>query len=598
MKRSMKARAVAMGAMLLLQMNYVPSYADLVDDGFHNYRFTTDAPNPFPFQVTLTVNTLLFEPGAELAVVGMGSAINVTSLAGGGLITLQNGASISLDSFPGAAVYLQNGAVVNNSGTIEGTAAWGLLSNGDSNVSNQIGGVIRGASAIVIDSLSSMTIVNRGQLTGTSDHALIGYTGTLHISNEAGGVIQAPGLGKQAVYIDSATLVLENNGVIEGDGMGVYVQNSLDSQIINSGNITGFQSPAIRLRSGTISNNAPGLIQSGAGEAIYLDLGGTVNNAAGAQISGETSGIRAAGTALTVTNSGFIRGWDNAGIVLEHGGMVTNLLGGSIRGANSGIDLDNQFHGDNQISNRGLIIGENGAMDGIGIIVKNGGALITNFVSGVIQGNDTGIATGSGISTVDNSGSILGGVSGEGISMTGSGIIHNRSGASIAGGSGVAMNGGGLFNHAGAVIEAEATSGYGVSMGASGQISNAGQILAVLDGGIGLRHAGGGGFTSIHNAETGLIRAHGTAVHVTNDINGIWNSGDIISTHGVGIMTLRCGESGQRCFGGNPQLCAGDSGAGWWIAFLCAKRRFDPKHPQQWCGNPSIGQFVYQCQYG
>ncbi len=549
MKRSVKARAVAMGAMVLLQamMSRQTVRADLVDEGGGNYRFNTSAPNPFPFATTLTAHAIVFDAGSGVSVAGGGYALQVTTTGSNPYIIMNNGSSITLDSNVGAALVWELGGELNQSGTISATNTTGMSLNSNRQYLINNSGSINGSVGMVQDSAAFLVLDNHvsGQITGTQA-GLVGYTGTMQIGNA--GSIRGTGGGAIGVYAEQATLQLTNTGVVRGHSMGVYVVHEDNAEIYNYGSIIGDNSPAIRLGApGTISNQTNGEITSYGGEAIFLDNGGTVNNQQNASIVGITTGVRGYQMPTTVTNHGTIIGHNNAGALLEEGGYVINEATGVIQGSNIGVQINTyNYHG--ELRNRGQIIGDNGPGDGYGVYVSGGGE-ITNEITGSITGNDTGVQISGGFGWVDNRGQITG-INGYGVRTTQSSTLFNRTGATITGRRGVRLGDNSvLSNEENALIQTPETNGLAVEMGANSDLTNAGQILAESDHATGIRHMGGSAHNQIFNTETGLIRAHGTALELAGDIPTIWNSGLIQSTHGAGIVAYGVGNLANDSYG-------------------------------------------------
>ena len=152
-----------------------------------------------------------------------------------------------------------------------------------------------------------------------------------------------------------------------------------------------------------------GSILGATDDGVVLGMGGTVTNAAGASISGPSTGVyvryRAAGT---VTNSGGIsaNGSGGAGIDLADGGSVTNNSTGSITGSSFGVFLTG---GSSTVTNAGTISGGSYAIDFLASatnrLVIDPGAVFVGKVSAASGGTNTlELASGSGTGSISGVG--------------------------------------------------------------------------------------------------------------------------------------------------------------------------------------------------
>ncbi|NJL31097.1 MAG: hypothetical protein HC898_05425, partial [Phycisphaerales bacterium] len=550
MKTSVKARAVAMGAMFLFHamLSQQAVRAAFVDDGDNRYRITTDAPNPFTDPVSVTVNSLHFAAGAGLEVVGGTHALQMTT-TGDRNISIVEGSYITHTSANGAAVDWSNGGTITN--------YLGSITGGDI-------AIRLNASEGYLRNYASISGTNVGiELQGTGS---LSYVYNYHVMDQAPGSITSS--QGSAITFDNCGGWVENEGLIEAEIDGVSSSSNVQLDVINfTGGIirsTGANGAGISILHGTISNY--GLIQGARG---LIMLSGNCGNTATGEIIGtaDVGMLVSAGNPSDtyVTNLGLIQAINQAdavGLEFAAEGEITNASTGTIRGANIGVLISNGT-GTVELTNAGDILGDTG--DGIRL-TGNGSKTLTNQATGLIQGAEFGLnhhdgnsnvtltnhgeiastdVDGNGVrlrnfSELRNYGEIAGGssVAGYGAVILNNGILRNYNGSSIVAGNGVMMSQGTLDNKSGALIESQVVNGFGVSMGSNGIVVNAGQILAEQDDGVGLLHSGGSSPTMIDNAQTGLIRAHSTAIDVTSDIGTISNSGDIISTHGVGIMTF------------------------------------------------------------
>jgi hypothetical protein len=122
---------------------------------------------------------------------------------------------------------------------------------------------------------------------------------------------------------------------------------------------------------GTVTN--AGSIQSATNNGVYLNSG-SVNNQAGGVIAGKTNGVYNRNFAITVTNSALIETTGTLnGIYLRGGGSVTNNAGATIAGSAAGVALGQQG---GVRTNHGLIKGTIGFDGGI---FHSGGNTLINF---------------------------------------------------------------------------------------------------------------------------------------------------------------------------------------------------------------------------
>ncbi len=216
-----------------------------------------------------------------------------------------------------------------------------------------------------------------------------------------------------------------------------------------------------------------GLVTASGTHAAAVMLGGadSVTNQSGGVISGGYSGILAAGSPVTVTNSGIIAGHAGIGVFLVSGGTVDNLAG-LISGASEGIFTKQAT----RIENAGTIAG----------------------------GYAVDLAA---VGTVDNAGGLISGSIG-GIVLSQGGYIHNTGT--------VAANYAVFTAPAGTVVNAGDIAGgnYGVVLRGAGTLDNSGTITStrtLADATVNLRY--GGSFT---NEATGTVGGHWIGVGIGN----------------------------------------------------------------------------------
>jgi outer membrane autotransporter protein len=300
---------------------------------------------------------------------------------------------------------------INNSGTISGTRAIGLLAGSSisGQITNQQSGTISGGSIGIFASNSTISggITNSGNIAGGILGILASNASTIGgISNS--GTISS---GNNGIYARSSTINggITNSGSISGGSNGIYAfSGSTIGGISNSGNISGGD-VGIYVRSSTISggiNNSNTI--SGGSNGIYVrssTISGGINNSG--SIAGGSTGILARSSTINgISNSGSISG-GSYGIYAFSGSTIGGITNsGNIASGSNGIYASNGST-IGSISNSGII---SGGRYGIGTYNSTISGGITN--SGNIAGDYTGISAlystiNGGIS---NSGTISGGI--------------------------------------------------------------------------------------------------------------------------------------------------------------------------------------------
>ncbi len=316
----------------------------------------------------------------------------------------------------------------------------------------------------------------------------------------------------------------------------------------------------------TVDNQ--GLIEiSGTGSnAVRLDAGGAIDNAAASKIIGNADGIDVLAAAGNVTNAGAIIGVDGTGVLLAGGGTLSNASSGTIGGSTYGVDIETTLRA---VHNAGLIAASRGTavllhVSGVGAAYVGNSGSIIGSADGIDVADNSGSVSNSGHIAGDGgygvrlalAGDVTNAVSGtitgagkDAIRIDGAGGVFNYGsiGATGSGASGLTINGpGNLYNVAGGRISGVM---HGVAIvSGPGAITNAGSIVGngPTTGGVALD--GGGALT---NQASGYI-AGGYGVYVSGG-GTVTNAGTIKSTAGI--------DTAVDFVGGNPNRLVVDPGA-------------------------------------
>ncbi|MDP2409276.1 MAG: autotransporter outer membrane beta-barrel domain-containing protein [Pseudolabrys sp.] len=353
--------------------------------------------------LTTTGDFLIDNSGTILSTVS-GQAIDFDDIAGAGSIAIINRATGVIQSTAADAVRPGANATVTNYGLI---FAGGVVGSGD------------GSDAVDLQAHSG-TVINKagGTISGFRHGITVGATGTLAVTNEAGGVIlgrNGSGVGSDNLGMNAATIVNYGRitgayaGVGNGDGDGVDIDGS--ATITNYGIIEGTGAGGFDSRNR--SNNSEGLSIGGGTIMNY----GTISGATAAIVVNNDSNLdnsRSGVAATSLTNYA--------------GGTITGLNGYAIRFENkTGTAADNDT-----IVNYGTITGNGSIPDPNAIILLGDGVTpdpgSVGTLNGVtytgtgsarfIRGDGSAIQTGEGNDSLTNYGTIIGNT-GRAINMEG-----------------------------------------------------------------------------------------------------------------------------------------------------------------------------------
>ncbi|SEE92821.1 hypothetical protein SAMN05444161_7901 [Rhizobiales bacterium GAS191] len=478
---------------------------------------------------------------------------NVTGVG----VEVQQGAKIVPQGTDAAAISVAGGGwIVGNLGVLQGSGVGGdgvdfTSSNGTLTVNNL--GTVNGANGVLsFASGSTLFVNNDSTISGTIRG--IGSFGTTTVFNSGTISSAADAISISILRDASQAETITNSGVISGGSSAISISTAGPTTITNVGRIDNGITP-----------NASAL-------AITIGNDGTVNNKAGATITGQTIGISIGGNgtgAGTVINDGGIIGLNGDAIKITGVGTITNT--GVILGINgNGLKIG----GVGTLTNSGTITGFNG--DGVIIsgdsIIKNSGtikggvqasaiaikgqATITNDANALISSGLNAIdVAGTGVSSITNFGRIdtalaqsfrranaiaiagdanvtnkAGGtITGQniGISVGGNVALTNETGATITGSLGVRAQTGSIINAG--IISGGGDLGTGVFFSDSGTITNSGTIAGPGTQGIGVRINQLGNITNNAGATIsgnfGIVLGHGT----------VFNAGTIASGSGQAV---------------------------------------------------------------
>lgn len=339
--------------------------------------------------ITIDNSGLIRAGGTGYAALGQALDLRGIAAASGNAITIDNRATGVMEALTDDAVRLGQNFTFNNAGIVRSFGA------------NTSGGANGTSDGIDMGPRTGTTLNNlAGGLISGARHGITADTDVL-VVNAAGGTI----IGRNGSGVGSdGNGTVTNYGTITGAYAGAGNIFNSDGAASLNGDGDGVDIDLIgTVRNfGTIQGTGAGGVDSGGqpngSEGIAMG-GGTIENAAGALISGATRGILiddgALGSpygAVSITNAGTIRGLAGAAILItgDYANVVTNS--GSLSGAGSEAALGFSGNGANTVTNTGTIT-TSGA--GPALQFGNGNNLLTT--SGVIStAGATAILFGNG----------------------------------------------------------------------------------------------------------------------------------------------------------------------------------------------------------
>ena len=440
---------------------------------------------------------------------------------------------------------------ISNSGDIEGVT-YGINLHNDgfgsgptivSSITNASGGQIKSNNtAVFVDAGATIsgTLTNAGTIGNVATGGATSGVRGIHV-NGSGADIAGGVNNSGTIKGTNAAIEVASNGAISG---GITNSGAIGSNLSNDGIHVNGGSLGTSSAAFGISNTSAGSI-SGSNAGVLVSAGGSI--LADIENAGAIFGSAAA---IHVITGGDINGITNSGKIGQNAaGTDTAVTAILVDGTTTVSDISGT------ITNTGTIIGEINAIS----LVANGQITggIANGVNGTIQGDGgdaisiaagsvVGSVTGTGISNatsgtilgtvngIDIDGSVLGGISNTGlISGTHSSGIHIRAAGSVTGG---------ISNAASGTIHGS-THGINISGSVAGGITNSGSIVsdtgvaAILVTGAsgsvtgGIVNNAGGHISGSHTGANGIAITGGASV-----TGGISNSGTIYSEVGYAIL--------------------------------------------------------------
>jgi hypothetical protein len=200
-------------------------------------------------------------------------------------------------------------------------------------------------------------VINFGHITSTST-----ASGTTIVLEDGGsvtnfGTVQNTDPNAAAIYFHGAGSIINGRtgvsaGSISGAGNAISIRGG-SGMIINSGSIKSATANGVYLNSGSVTNQAGGVIAghsngiynrhaligvtnsgvietTGTGDGVYLQAGGSITNNAGGVIAGNAAGIVLGQHGGTVRNSGIVKGGVGFYVPATNSGNVTLVNSGRI----------------------------------------------------------------------------------------------------------------------------------------------------------------------------------------------------------------------------------------------------------------------------
>ena len=351
---------------------------------------------------TVTNTGLIQTDGAEsIAVFGQGSDVSVTNAAGGQIIT---------NGIAGFGITVFDNGTVDNAGLIQTAGDFG----------------------IGIDTQEAGTVTNSGTINTAGFSATgVGLRNDSSFTNSATGTVSTTGDEAHGLTMLNNAVIINDGSITTSGDASIAVRTFNNGMITNTGTIasTGAGSDGVSIiGDGTVTNS--GTVSSTAGTAVEASAALTLNNQAGATVSGD-QGVATGSGASTIANFGTITGTGGTAVAFGDGDdqfqqWQTGVTNGVVDGG-AGTDT--------------LVFGNNG-MDAVTLDLTTISAGFINFENNQLldMGGGTTLTGTSGDSfdvlggdiTLD--GTLMDTLSIEGagsLSVTGNGAVDVASGAGV-----------------------------------------------------------------------------------------------------------------------------------------------------------------------
>lgn len=255
---------------------------------------------------------------------------------------------------------------------------------------------------------SSVTVKNGGTVGGIIMDSYHPSASTIVI--DAGGSVSNSTATGIKISNSSLTNGLINNGTIQSQGIGIFVDDTggrsrIDGGIANNGTIATTHGTGIKINNSTVTG---GISNSGTITAVHEFDGIAVVD--GSTLTGDITNTKAG--EITADNAIFLRQATMTGNIINNGTIHANHPTDIDQSA-AGIVLANTAYLDGDISNNGSIITVGAASTGI---VVRSSSEVTGTISnsGLISSDHIGLTISTGIidKGISNSGTISGGDTG------------------------------------------------------------------------------------------------------------------------------------------------------------------------------------------
>lgn len=543
--------------------------------------------NTYTGTTLIQAGTLELRNGAAIADTGLVSiaaggtlAVNTSETIGNltgsgattlvGILTLAAGSGTYDGDVSGTGTLTLAGGNLTLGGTL--TNAGGLTLGSGTTATISATGAVTPAGTVAVIMSDGSSLTNRGSVSGSS-LGVLGLSGTFNVVN-SGTIAGANAAGVQAQ--GNLTLTNQTGGSISGR-TGIYASGV--ATVTNAAGATisaGSLSNTVRLAgTGSSLTNAGDITGTTTYAGVFFDRTGTVTNQAGGLISNTGTAVQFTGAGSVLDNAGTISNTNTTSAVyFGSSGSVTNRAAGVITSNNWAVELVGDTA---SVTNAGSITGQRGVhLWGADSVVDNSGTItgsrtavgttgtstITNALGGTLAGTTYNGVFGSGAGTsVDNAGLITGGnaaiyLEGADNTVTNTGTIQVTGTTAPTVISGVYMSGAGASLTNSGTIESTLTDGRGVYLaGSTGAITNqSGGVISGNGTGAAIILTGVDYTVDLQSGSTvnGLIDASVSTGHNALTVAGTLNGGyaggtgadDITLIAGMTVTGLMDGGAG------------------------------------------------------